>query len=245
MATKTSSTLTKPPELDPQRAIPLIQRQIERGETLITNFNHEESMAWRSTTQTILDAAFGTPDRRTDEFLRANGGSFQMGNPVSIHRHNIGTVRQRLSLLSAFVEQLRDSLGKPSSPAGYTFHPEVELVSRKLLEDGHYKQAVFEAYVYVINAVKTKAQRTDLDGDSLMNHAFGCDNQKPILAFNGLHNRAELDEQRGMMFLFKGMVGLRNAKGHTNTLLNSFERAVEYLSLASLLLRLLETAKLT
>ena len=44
------------------------------------------------------------------------------------------------------------------------------------------------------------------------------------------------------MFLFKGIVGLRNSKAHSNTLFNDPSRAHEYLALASLLLRLLEIA---
>jgi len=46
-----------------------------------------------------------------------------------------------------------------------------------------------------------------------------------------------------LMFLFKGIVGLRNSKAHSNTLFDDPHRAHEYLALASLLLRLLEIAK--
>jgi len=54
---------------------------------------------------------------------------------------------------------------------------------------------------------------------------------------------AERDEQRGLMFLCKGIVGLRNSKAHSNTLFDDPYRAHEYLALASPLLRLLEIAK--
>lgn len=43
-----------------------------------------------------------------------------------------------------------------------------------------------------------------------MNRALGCENQAPVVMFNDLHTEAERDEQRGIMFLFKGIVGLRN-----------------------------------
>ena len=49
-----------------------------------------------------------------------------------------------------------------------------------------------------------------------------------------------LDEQEAMMNLFKGIVGIRNKKAHTNVILDNPVRATEYLSLASLLMRLLD-----
>lgn len=44
------------------------------------------------------------------------------------------------------------------------------------------------------------------------------------------------------MYLFKGIVGLRNLKGHSNRLFTDPLRAREYLSLASLSIRVLELA---
>jgi uncharacterized protein (TIGR02391 family) len=82
-----------------------------------------------------------------------------------------------------------------------------------------------------------------MDGDDLMNRAFGCDNRVPVIQVNSLSIRAEQDEQRGFMYLFKGIVGLRNSKAHSNTLFNDPSRAHEYLALASLLLRILELAR--
>jgi uncharacterized protein (TIGR02391 family) len=79
-----------------------------------------------------------------------------------------------------------------------------------------------------------------MDGDQLMNHAFGSDNRLPSLAFNSLGTQAENDEQRGIMHLFKGIVGLRNSKAHSNVLFDDPSRTHEYLALASLLMRLLE-----
>jgi uncharacterized protein (TIGR02391 family) len=126
-------------------------------------------------------------------------------------------------------------------PAGYRFHPEIERVSGQLFRDGHHKQAALEAYIRVIDEVKAKSG-LGLDGDPLMNQAFGCDKQTPVIQFNSLQSDAERDEQKGILFLFKGVVGLRNSKAHSNTLFNDPSRAHEYLALASLLMRLLEIA---
>ena len=78
-----------------------------------------------------------------------------------------------------------------------------------------------------------------------MNQAFGCDKQIPVIQSNSLQSDAERDEQRGIMFLFEGIVGLRNSKAHSNTLFDDPSRAHEYLALASLLMRLLEIATLS
>lgn len=114
-------------------------------------------------------------------------------------------------------------------------------MSGDLFRDGHYKQAALEAYIRVIEEVKRRSG-LGLDGDSLMNQAFGCDNRIPAFKFNNLSTDAEKDEQKGFMFLFKGIVGLRNSKAHSNRLFNDPSRAHEYLALASLLMRVLELA---
>jgi hypothetical protein len=59
-----------------------------------------------------------------------------------------------------------------------------------------------------------------------MNQAFGCEGGRvPILRFNALSNDEERDEQKGFMFLFKGIIGLRNSKAHSNRLFNDPLRA--------------------
>jgi uncharacterized protein (TIGR02391 family) len=149
---------------------------------------------------------------------------------------------ERKAVLESCIEQLEILAPPPAQVAEgqYRFHAEIESVSGSLFRDGHYKQAAFEAYIRVIDAVKQKSGLS-LDGDSLMNHAFGCDGGKvPVIAFNALTSDAERDEQRGFMYLYKGIVGLRNSKAHTNRLFNDPRRAHEYLALASLLLRVLE-----
>ena len=79
----------------------------------------------------------------------------------------------------------------------------------------------------------------NLDGDRAMNQAFGFQNQIPLIKFNNLQTQEEKDEQKGLMFLFKGIVGIRNRKAHENVILDDPYRAIEYLALASLLMRVL------
>ncbi|MDO8487656.1 MAG: TIGR02391 family protein [Candidatus Curtissbacteria bacterium] len=130
--------------------------------------------------------------------------------------------------------------------ARYDFHPRIKEVAFKQFEDGYFKEAIQNALVEVIDQVKVKTGHPktgnghDLDGDDLMNHVFGCDNQTPNIKFNPLRTSIDKAEQRGLMNLFKGIVGIRDRKAHLNFIQNDSLKTIEYLSLASLLLRLLD-----
>jgi uncharacterized protein (TIGR02391 family) len=160
-----------------------------------------------------------------------------------LQRNHRTQTENRKAVSESIIEQLE--ILAPSAPqvapGQHQFHPEIERVSSQLFRDGHCRNAALHAYIRVIVEVKRKSGIID-DGDSLMNRAFGCDKQTPVIQFNSLQSDAERDEQKGIMFLFKGVVGLRNSKAHSNTLFNDPSRAHEYLALASLLMRLLEIA---
>jgi uncharacterized protein (TIGR02391 family) len=133
---------------------------------------------------------------------------------------------------------------KPTSDAHPSeWHPEIENVSRELFHDSHYREAVLNSYIRVIEAVKQKSGIQD-DGEGLMGRAFGCElGRLPKVQFNSCQTQADIDEQKGIMFLFKGVVGMRNFKAHTVRLFDDEPRAREYLGLSSLLMRLLDIAR--
>lgn len=241
-----------PPTMSPAQAVPLLKRQIERLDAEIINLrsNDPKVGAWESTTESILDAVFGRPNgdlhKNTYDFKHETGsvGMYIGMGDAERERRKLSIQQHRRELLLAFVEQLQD-LAPPATqtaPDNYRFHPEIERVSGQLYRDGHYKQAALEAYICVITAVRERSGLNE-DGDRLMNRAFGCSNQTPLLQFNDLQTEAERDEQTGLMYLYKGIVGLRNSKAHSNRLFNDPSRAHEYLALGSLLLRLLEVAR--
>ena len=245
------------PTLSPYQAIPLLQRQIERLDQKIVSLspNHPDEVAWVSTTTDILNQVFGQPNGemhpKTNEFVYMSSGvpvaRAAYGYAPNLHEvQRRYTLRQekRKALLKAYIEQLQD-LAPPSAATAlerYALHSEIERVSGDLFRDGHYKQAALEAYIRVIEEVKLVSGIPD-DGDSLMNKAFGIDRQVPAIQFNSLATDSERDEQRGIMYLFKGIVGLRNSKAHSNHLFEDPLRGHEYLALASLLMRLLHIAQ--
>jgi uncharacterized protein (TIGR02391 family) len=128
----------------------------------------------------------------------------------------------------------------------YQLHSKIKAVALKQYVDGNYKEAIQNAFVEVIDQVKIRAGNPkskigkDLDGDDLMNHVFGCDNQTPKIKFNPLTSGLDKAEQRGLLNLFKGIVGVRDKKAHLNFTQNDVQKTLEYLSLASLLMRLLD-----
>ena len=65
----------------------------------------------------------------------------------------------------------------------------------------------------------------------------------PLLAFNDLSDQTDLDEQEGMMHFFEGAIlGIRNPGGHTFPE-GPEQRAMEYISLLSLLAYRVQEAK--
>lgn len=238
-----------PPTLTPQRATELLRQQLARIDEIgQLRYDDPEAKRWELTTENILHGAFGKPDgerhSNTHEFVHAHGGPlhFNMTAGELQRNHHVRT-QNRKAILESVIEQL-EILAPPAAqvaPGQYQFHPEIERVSGELYRDGHYKQAALEAYIRVIEEVKARSGLA-LDGDPLMNRTFGCDSQIPVIQFNGLQTDAERDEQKGFLFLYKGIVGLRNSKAHSNRLFNDPNRGHEYLALASLLMRLLEIA---
>jgi uncharacterized protein (TIGR02391 family) len=65
----------------------------------------------------------------------------------------------------------------------------------------------------------------------------------PVLAFNDLADQTDQDQQEGLMHLFEGAVlGIRNPGGHAFPE-GTEQRAIEYISLLSLLAYLAQEAK--
>jgi uncharacterized protein (TIGR02391 family) len=227
----------------------LLQQQIERAEPLKQLPNHSpQYKIWCDTTTKIIREHFN--DDYAAMFKKILPSSPRYASTVERKRAFTRSIVEKVQLLHAIINEYNRFQAEPSIDISrsaplqtYDFHQEIKAVALKLYEDKHYPQAVEEAFKRVIQEVKRiYKDRTGqvLDGTPLMNRAFGCTNQTPVIAFNQLQSPEDRDEQEGMMNLFKGIVGIRNKKAHTNVILNNPVRTTEYLSLASLLMRLLD-----
>ena len=171
-------------------------------------------------------------------------------NPDLNQQRYTETLEKTKRLLEGFIQErgrLENissvNIGRTIGLNDYDLHPSIKEVSQKRFESGHYPDAVEAALKEVIKRVKEYIKvkvRKNLDGDQAMNRAFGFEKQTSLIKFNNLQTQEEKDEQRGIMFLFKGIVGIRNRKAHENVILEDSYKAVEYLALASLLMRLLD-----
>lgn len=122
------------------------------------------------------------------------------------------------------------------------FHPRVIQVSESLFKTGNYASAILEAFKAVDNYVKEKTALS-LNGQALMSKVF--DENAPIIKLNDLLTQSDRDEQEGFKFLFKGAtIGIRNPKAHDNVVQTDPYRTIEYLGLASLLMKRIEEGKL-
>lgn len=174
---------------------------------------------------------------------RAGGGSIY-------HEAVAVGIPQAIAMLEGLIgllEEKKSELGEDSTARvlaafeGLDLHPRIASVCADLYRDGHYRNAVLDGCLALVNFVKEKSRRHDLDGAKLMREVFSKNN--PLLAFNDLSNQTDLDEQEGMMHLFEGVVlALRNPRAHT-LLDDSPELALEYIALLSLLAKRLEQTK--
>lgn len=119
-------------------------------------------------------------------------------------------------------------------------HPSIVKASLKLFNDGHYSQAVFEAFKYIEIYIK-KLSGIKEGGSKLMMAAFIETN--PKIALNDLVTASDIDEQMGFRFVFSGvMSAIRNPRAH-DILTDPIHRCLDYLTLASVLLRRTEERK--
>jgi len=154
---------------------------------------------------------------------------------------------KKLQGLIAWLEEKRKDLeiiprsGKFIPFEDLDLHPRMAALASDLFHNRHYPNAVFDAAKALVNYVKERSGKHDLDGAPLMRTVFSKND--PILAFNNLSDQSDLDEQEGMMHLYEGAVlAIRNPRGHT-FLDDSPQRALDYIGLLSLLANHLQEAK--
>jgi len=118
-------------------------------------------------------------------------------------------------------------------------HPTIVESSRSLLASGHYAQSIFEAFKRVNIEVKQISGMKNKDGKDLMANAFG--EVLPAIRLNALESQSDKDEQEGFKFIYMGaMLGIRNPKAHDAVAQKDPYKTLEYLGLASLLMKRLD-----
>jgi uncharacterized protein (TIGR02391 family) len=203
---------------------------------------------WKNTTSNLIRDLFG------EEYLKLFNKQQAVVFSYTDESFNIRQYLEELDNKKQFIESAITEFERLESDSilnigrfvgfnDYDLHQRIKEVVGKKFEDGHYAEAVEAGFKEVIKRVKDYVNAQDggnLDGTKVMSRAFDFDRQNPLIKFNNLQSEEEKDEQRGIAFLFKGIVGIRNRKAHENIALNDPYRALDYLALASLLMRLLD-----
>ena len=144
------------------------------------------------------------------------------------HRHR--SLDSELNNTTCRLLELFDALG---------FHPSVVEVSRSRFAAGQLADSIFAAFRCVERRVKAISGLTHETGQDLMSKAFNL--SSPKIQLNRLDDTSKRDEQEGFRFIFMGsMRGIRNPKAHLEILQNDPYKTLEYLGLASLLLKRLD-----
>lgn len=255
----------EPPPVEPRvfqsaeeidRGIAKLQRRILELENLdiaaaVTGNTGADDVA-RSNVCEAIREVFGTnsPEFQEHEHLRLWAGPmFINSSDAQIIAGKQGGRIQTIGILRGLIERLkekREDFGQPvASPSSYfdqlNLHPRIADVSRDLFQDGYHSEAVFAAAKALVNYVKERSGKDNLDGAPLMRAVFSKNN--PVLVFNEMKDQTDFDEQEGMMHLFEGAaLGIRNPGGHTFPE-GTEQRAIEYISFLSLLAYRLQEAK--
>lgn len=141
----------------------------------------------------------------------------------------------------SFTEARSEPIGGSHPFDERNIHSKIEGVSKNLFDDGHYAQATFEAYKLIDKEVANQAKISE-SGVKLMMRAFN--EQSPLIKLTDLSTVSKKDEQEGYKFIFSGSVmAIRNPRGHEYGIKDSPTDCLDHLSLASMLLRRLESAK--
>jgi uncharacterized protein (TIGR02391 family) len=242
---------------DIERGIVKLKRRIEEVKALDPGAISYDDARVESATRNIKADLIDIFGQNSPEYLAH--GSHSVGFPLGmgldgpqaqeVFADGLPNTIRMLEGLIRRLEEKREDLGGDmtarvrASFEGLDLHSRIASVCADLYRDGHYRNAVLDASVALVNLVREKSRRHDLDGAPLMTTVFS--KNKPLLAFNDLSGQTDADEQEGMMHLFVGAVlALRNPRAHA-LLDDAPELALEYIALISLLAKRVDQAKRT
>lgn len=120
-------------------------------------------------------------------------------------------------------------------------HPAVVEAASALYTDGHFSQAIFEAFKVLEWRIKAQSGLTTF-GRRLMDGAFG--GESPLIDLVGSASADALSEQLGLKQIFIGAFqAIRNPSGHEVVDQLDQQDALEHLALVSILFRRLDNAR--
>lgn len=117
-------------------------------------------------------------------------------------------------------------------------HDRIVHSAGRRFSSGQFADSVFASFRAVEERVRALSG-LDQSGQKLMGNAFS--GTPPLLALNDLISESDRDEQQGFKLIFMGVMrGIRNPKAHNDIPLVDPSRTLDYLAVASLLMRRLD-----
>jgi len=208
---------------------------------------------WKDNIRNIFELAFGQNSPEYTNFVWS-GVRFETLLTEQDHQnyyierlnHNELSLRkivQKYALEKSMTEPIKGQIQAPVNSTQMAnflfdkmqFHPRIVSVSKSRFTSGQYSDAIFAAFKGVNNYVKKKSKLT-ADGKGLMTTVFSRNNS--IIKLNKGISESEKNEQEGFMHIYEGaMLGIRNPKAHEEVAELDAYKTLEYLGLASLLMR--------
>lgn len=221
--------------------------QISQGETLANLLPAagviQQVQNWSEGNQQILNETFQESDFITNFLNRPILGPIDISveQPVQDHRNFVNQTTGRLRALFVLCFFLPQN-GISTVPESH-IHPNLRVPVWTQFLEGHFENAVSEAWVEVEREVRRKAIAHDetlnlLVGRNLMTSAFRAQQNPPSAARPGVLTDTTLDrgEQAGIMETFAGVMGaFRNPPNHRRVRFNRQEAFSEILFASRLL----------
>ena len=219
----------------------------------VADYDDRNVEALRIKYNTTIAKVFGGDD--TKEYQQFSSLGFYRGpiyEDVTVAEvrqgHNKG-IEEALSYIKTiremFEEELEDHKEDPTARVTRAFgeldiHPLIADAAGRLVEDGHYANAVEDACKALEALVQKRSGIADKSGTQLMQGVFG--GATPVLKVADLGTQTGRDEQQGMAFMFAGaLLGLRNPRAHSLRT-DDPERAIEYIAFISMLAKVADAA---
>ena len=161
-----------------------------------------------------------------------------------IYRSNQFLVESEANIILEALEGIKRLILKQEyEPFWKYIHPYIKEVSKDRFDKSEYADSVEAAFKEINNRLKLIVVNRigkEYDGADLMRRAFSVSN--PILQLGDISYQSGRNVQEGYMNMFVGaMIGIRNPKAHTNSVINK-EDAVRKLHFASMLMYRLDMA---
>jgi uncharacterized protein (TIGR02391 family) len=257
----------KPPERQEPMPARLTPEQIERGiaklkkrieevralDPLTVRHNDQRVKNVQSNiSNTILEVfGAGSPQYRDNgRPSMLKGMSFVAQSDAQLQQRFAAVLPDLIGLLENFIANLEEQrvelVVDPTNRVRTAFadldlHPRIRDAAEELYRDSHYRNAILDAALALMNLVKEKSRRHGLDGVALMRTVFS--KNAPVLAFNDLADQSDLDEQEGLMHLFEGaMLAFRNPRAH-DLAPDTPEYALECIGFLSMLAKKVDAAQ--